>query len=299
MRNGLFRHSIRCGCVLVVLAATISSGCAQLDLKETFANPFKSGDDDPHMPSRILAVWVETVRFTQGQTPVRGFGGRVMFYQHGEDEPIKVEGDLVVYAFDENGRKPTDPRPSRKYVFSADQLEAHYSKSKVGHSYSFFVPWDNVGGLRKEISLIVRFQPELGPPIASEQTRHILPGKPVPEETQVADPGPGTDGEDAVRPASYQQGAPHSAQPEKPRERMQTTTISLESEFGQRRPTAKLRPRYTRTRTTALAAQVHPESSDSSAEPPADSQPSAPRLQAEPVAPPRRDRALLKRRLAE
>ena len=111
MRNRFFRHTIRYACVLAVLAVALSSGCSQLDVKETFSNPFQSKEDDPHLPARILAVWVDTIRYTQGEAPTRGFGGRLMFYQAGEDDPVKVEGDLVVYAFDEDGRKTERSTP--------------------------------------------------------------------------------------------------------------------------------------------------------------------------------------------
>ena len=111
-------------------------------------------------------------------------GGRLMFYEK-EGEPIKVEGTLVVYAFDENGRDPGSARPDRKYIVTQQQLPAHYSKSKIGHSYSVWIPWDEVGGVQKEISLIVRFEPKNGAAIVGEQRRLLLPGKPPRRERPV------------------------------------------------------------------------------------------------------------------
>ena len=300
MRNELFRHTIRYGCVMAVLTVCLSSGCAQFNIKETFSNPFKSEDNDPHLPARVLAVWVDTIRYTQGEAPTRGFGGRIMFYKHGEEKPVKVEGDLVVYAFDEDDRKPADPRPTRKYVFRADQMEAHYSKSKVGHSYNFFIPWDNVGGTQKDISLIVRFQPKLGPVIASEQTRHLLPGKPKLEETQLAEPSATSVDAETVRAASFQSENLGGLQEGSNREGMKTTTISLPSKFGQQTPRAAVRPRYTRPRTRALAQAVQglPLNQNSQTRPSADSQPSESRPPASQGARQARGRAQLTRHLA-
>ena len=73
------------------------------------------------------------------------------------DEPIKVDGTLTVYVFDETNRDPNNVRPDRKYVFTKEQFPSHYSKSKFGHSYSVWIPWDEAGGEQKEISMIVRF----------------------------------------------------------------------------------------------------------------------------------------------
>ena len=107
MRNRLFRHTIRCLGAMAVVAACLSTGCAQFNVKEKFSLAFKSDKDEPQPPSRVLAVWVDTIRYTQGEAPTRGFGGRLTFYTDGEEEPVKVDGDLVVYAFDEDGRNGT------------------------------------------------------------------------------------------------------------------------------------------------------------------------------------------------
>ena len=63
-----------------------------------------------------------------------------------EEEADQGRGTLVVYAFDETNRDANNARPDRKYVFTPEQLPLHYSKSKVGHSYSVWLPWDEVGG---------------------------------------------------------------------------------------------------------------------------------------------------------
>ncbi len=108
---------------------------------------------------------------------MRGFGGRLLFYSGDKPEPIKVDGTLTVYVFDETNRDPNNAKPDRKYVFTKEQLSSHYSKSKLGHSYSVWLPWDETGGPQKEISLIARFTPEKGGVVVGEQNKQILPGK--------------------------------------------------------------------------------------------------------------------------
>jgi hypothetical protein len=66
--------------------------------------------------------------------------------------------------------------PDRKIVYPVKEFEGLYSKSKLGHSYSVWVPWDEAGGTRKEITLLVRFIPKEGAVIASEQIKVLLPG---------------------------------------------------------------------------------------------------------------------------
>ena len=55
---------------------------------------------------------------------------------------MKGRGSLVVYAFDETDRDPANMKPDRKFVFTQEQFEKHYSKSTLGHSYSVWLPWD-------------------------------------------------------------------------------------------------------------------------------------------------------------
>ena len=145
--------------------------------------PWRIGDaPSAKTPTKIVAIWTDAVLHQPGKPPTRGFGGRLMFYGPDENTPLKVDGTLIVYGFDEEGRAPTDVKPDRKYVFPPDQFARHYSKSKLGHSYSVWVPWDEVGGPRKEISLIARFIPKNGAAIVSGQSRQILPGVPPAED---------------------------------------------------------------------------------------------------------------------
>ena len=143
--------------------------------------PFRDKDAPQEgTPTRMACTWTDTVMTHPGKKPERGFGGRVMFYEKDEAKPILVEGQLVVYAFDEDDRDPTDTKPTRRYVFPSDQVPLHMSKNELGASYSFYLPWDEAGGVKTEVSLICRFEPTDGPVITSEQTRHVLPGAMAP-----------------------------------------------------------------------------------------------------------------------
>ena len=170
--------------VAVLAAAFVGNvGCAKmswqpskmLSLDNTW--PFRDKDAPQEgTPTRMAATWTDTVLSQPGKKPQRGFGGRVTFYEQDEKKPVLVDGQLVVYAFDETGRDPTDNKPTRRYVFPADQLPQRMSKGELGASYSFFLPWDEAGGPKTEVSLICRFEPKGGAVVSSEQTRQTLPG---------------------------------------------------------------------------------------------------------------------------
>ena len=193
------------------------AGCSQFDLRRRI--PWLDEEkNDPLPPEKVVAIWTDTVLYQPNQAAQRGFGGRLMFYKGGDSKSIKVDGTLVVYAFDEEGRDKQDfqsradlrqpgpeasrkgkkgarpgsaglnSKPDRKYVITPEQFEKHYSKSNLGHSYSVWVPWDAAGGSQREISLIVRFIPKEGGAIIGEQTTHVLPGATASEETAPAVP---------------------------------------------------------------------------------------------------------------
>ena len=61
-------------------------------------------------------------------------------------------------------------------MFPREQFARHESQSKLGPSYSVWIPWDEVGGAQKHISLIARFEPHEGPLVVGEHIRHLLPG---------------------------------------------------------------------------------------------------------------------------
>ena len=209
---------------LLILGWIVAAAEGAWDLKAWRPWPFHK-DDKPGKPDKIVVLWTDTVLTQANQPPRRGFGGRLMFYEGKKEDPIKVEGTLIVYAFDETGRDPNNARPDRKYVFTAEQLPAHYSKSKIGHSYSVWLPWDEVGGMQKEITLIVRFEPKTGPVAVGEQCRQLLPGM-LPQQRAA-------NGISSVQPASYEtpEPPPPGSGPDpcddgRPR-RMTTATIAI------------------------------------------------------------------------
>lgn len=175
---------------VVLFISFTASGCSHFDLKKNI--PWGAGEDgESASPMKVVAVWTDTILNQAGQPSLRGYGGRLMFYASEGGKPIKVRGALVVYAFDETGRDTEHVKPDRKYVFTAEQFAKHYSKSALGHSYSVWLPWDEAGGPRREISLLVRFTPENAPVVIGEPSRHNLPGYAEEDATQYpATPAP-------------------------------------------------------------------------------------------------------------
>ncbi|MEX0714407.1 MAG: hypothetical protein WD278_18875 [Pirellulales bacterium] len=254
--------------ILPALVLAGLPGCQHFDLRKRI--PWGEGEEGQlKRPMKVVGLWTDTVLSSAHQQPMRGFGGRLMFYASEEGKPCKVKGSLVVYAFDETHRDPTNVAPDRKYVFAEEQFAKHYSKSALGHSYSFWLPWDEVGGEQKEISLILRFVPEQGGVVISEETKHVLPGsKPVDQAIRPASNGLTTArSKSEVQRVQYDEEEAGDGdlspletvdqQPGDSSHRMKTVTIHVPSAMG-RTPTAIARPRATPLHPAAPSARPSP-----------------------------------------
>ncbi|TWU12963.1 hypothetical protein CA54_17890 [Symmachiella macrocystis] len=151
-----------------------------------------AADEEPlppvAVPNRLSVVWTDTILNQRNKPSIRGFGGRIMFYVDKSNmddkpaEPLIVDGTLTVYAFGDDNGKGKATKPEKRFVFLPEQLAKHRSKSDIGHSYSVWLPWDEVGGPQRRISLFVRFEPTQGGAVMSDAAPKILPGA-LPEET--------------------------------------------------------------------------------------------------------------------
>ncbi|MGI9428860.1 MAG: hypothetical protein ACR2NM_09400, partial [Bythopirellula sp.] len=131
-------------------------------------------------------------------------------------------GQLVIYAYDEQSRAAYETQPTRRFVFPAEQFTRHESECQLGASYSIWLPWDEVGGAQKNISLIARFEPKEGAVVAGNQTRHLLPGS---AQLATGETMPATKPVDEIQLTAYTQTS--NVEPPKKLERPQVTSIAL------------------------------------------------------------------------
>lgn len=184
-RNNLATAALR-RALIAPLALVACVGCswgkndgwkfASWDVRKAVGLKSEDEKPDPVVPARMAASWTEAVLNRSGEKSKRGFGGRITFFKQNSEDPVRVDGQLVVYAFDETNRKDYETQPTRRYIFPADQLQVYESKNQLGPSYSIWLPWDEAGGPQRKISLIAKFEPKDGAPVVTEQTNHYLAG---------------------------------------------------------------------------------------------------------------------------
>lgn len=212
------------------VSVATSSGCfSGFDMRKNIPWPELVNFDEPKTPLKMVAMWQDTVMSHPGKTAVRGFGGRIIFYGADANKPVKVDGDLDVFAFVERADKTDKTQPDRKFVFTRDQVKEHYSENKLGHTYSFWLPWEPVGGETMHITLIARFTPaEGGGTVTSEQSRYILPGLNPPGSTYADNPEMSPLSQRRGRQNVQQIGYYENAGPmQQPTRRLQSYSIGL------------------------------------------------------------------------
>ncbi|MBA2113935.1 hypothetical protein HOV93_10880 [Planctomycetes bacterium FF15] len=236
MQRTAFALSLVC---LTVLAA---SGCSSLGKMPSM--PWEDEEPEYKVPLKMVVTWKDAVRYNPHDPPTRGFGGRIHFYDETQ-KPVRVQGGLTIYGYDDVRHGDIDnERPDRKFVFEAEKLQSHYSASKLGHSYSFWVPWDRAGGEQKEITLAPFFRTATGQLIMSEQSKHLLMGVAKKEENPSPSPqyqpSPSDQFMPEVAQANFQRNAAPGLPPMQPQghqrqaSQLNTTTISLPSTMKER-----------------------------------------------------------------
>jgi hypothetical protein len=163
-------------------------------------------------PVRMAVIWSPALLNTAGRKPTRGFGGRIYFYD-ANNKAVPVEGQLVVYGYDDGKVRTDGKSPDRKYAFTPEQFTSHFSETELGASYSVWLPWDEVGGPQMDISLVPIFTATSGQLVVGESSRNLLPG-PTTENTSMRFDHMTLPASEYVQRASYDQaiGLPRTPQ---------------------------------------------------------------------------------------
>ena len=175
------------------------TGCAgvknsmRLSEKDSAWNPIhklsqerKKDKKEESVPVTMAAIWKDSVMENPTSASMKGFGGRLYFYDQ-DNNAVKADGELIVYGFDDSvkGKDDSKRKADVKFVFKQDEFQSHFSESGLGASYSVWLPFEAVGGFRKSVTLIPMFKTADGRLLKSGQSINVLPGK-TPDQLQVS-----------------------------------------------------------------------------------------------------------------
>lgn len=225
-------------CLLVLLTIGLSSGCAGMTKNLSSVMPWgekksQITESKYQAPVKIVALWSPAMYNSPGKPATRGFGGRLYFY-NSKNEPIPVQGQLVVYCFDDTDKTRDHKQPDRRVAFTPEQFSGHYSATELGASYSIWVPWDAIGNPQVEVGLVPIFTAATGQVVMGEQSLGLLPGPESPIQEKRLD-------ERVLSAKATQQGDvthigfdEEIGAPRGRKGRIQTTSIALPDDLAER-----------------------------------------------------------------
>ena len=126
-------------------------------------------------PTKLVAIWSDTTYSRPGTETTRGLGGRLYFYDDNQNV-VPVNGQLVVYGFDDSRPGPASRTPDRRYVITPKEFQAHFSTTDIGPSYSVWIPWDKLTPEHAKMSVVPVFTTIAGKVVMGDHSRHLLPG---------------------------------------------------------------------------------------------------------------------------
>ena len=242
---------------LLLAGIILCSGCAAMKTrlgkhtlpavasKNVSAAAQKSADAEPkplpefQTPEKMLAIWKDSVRTEDNGLSMRGFGGRLYLYDD-DGMPIRAEGDLIIYGFDDSVTDREGSKADRKIVIQNEQFQKRYSESALGPSYSVWVSWDRVGSVDKSVTLVPFFRTSDGNIVQAGQSIYTLHTSGNKSDTldrervssfkQVPPPNAA----EGVAQVSYLEGSDVGDQSLSTGPRVRTTTISLPRETQKR-----------------------------------------------------------------
>lgn len=141
-----------------------ASGCQSIPLFSGMSYPEA---DARHPVVEVLCVWQPAEGRGLDNLPSRGFGGQVLFFSAGRKEPVKVEGDIRIYVFDDAGVDGDASKPIHQFDFPAAAWNTFLRPSNLGASYQIFIPYTRKGVHSANCSLRVQITPPGGLPVYS------------------------------------------------------------------------------------------------------------------------------------
>jgi hypothetical protein len=163
---------------VVLSTAALSVGCATLDIPWFHSVPEASAKNPV---VKILCLWEPSEGRDPNGLPCRGFAGQVLFLGNHGGTPVKVQGDVAIYVFDDFGTPEEQARPLHVFEFKGGSWDRHLKVGTFGPAYHVFVPYTRPGGYEANCSLRIKLTPYDGAPVVySDPSNLPLKGKPRP-----------------------------------------------------------------------------------------------------------------------
>lgn len=111
------------------------------------------------------------------EKPSRGFAGQIIFFSHGDPEPIRVSGTVRIYEYTNYDENEEDPQPDHIFQFNDGGWNAHRAEGTLGQTYNVFLPYVKKDKGHAVCALRVEFESKDGRKVSSAFTQVTLASK--------------------------------------------------------------------------------------------------------------------------
>jgi hypothetical protein len=162
-------------------AALLACGCGSLDL-----NLAGRQRTDELAVKEIVCLWEAAEGVGLDGLPTRGFAGQLLFFKPGSDVPVRVEGDVRIYVFYDQGTVDEQSRPLHQFDFPSAAWQTFARDTNLGPAYQIFVPYTRKGRNYAECAVRVRLTANDQLPVYSKLASIALPGRKSIDDTPLA-----------------------------------------------------------------------------------------------------------------
>lgn len=160
---------------LLIASIVAAPGCTTLNLSRLW--PAREVvEDDRHPVSEVMCLWEAAEGTGLDGLPTRGFAGQILFFTSGQPSPAKVEGDVRIFVFDDEGVRGDRAQPIHQFDFPGGAWNAYVASTNFGTTYQLFIPYTKAGSHHAECEIRVRYTPKGGHPIFSRPCTVTLTG---------------------------------------------------------------------------------------------------------------------------
>jgi hypothetical protein len=162
---------------LLIASIVAAPGCTTLNLSRLW--PAREVVEDARHPvTEVMCLWEAAEGTGLDGLPTRGFAGQILFFTSGQPSPAKVEGDVRVFLFDDEGVRGDKAQPIHQFDFPGAAWNTFITSTNFGTTYQMFIPYTKPGSHHAECEIRVRYTPEGGRPIFSRPCTVTLTGGP-------------------------------------------------------------------------------------------------------------------------
>jgi hypothetical protein len=163
--------------LFAAFSLAFSCGCASTGFL-SFSNKDKPVAGPKNPVVQALCLWQPAEGTGIDGKTCRGFAGQIFFFTNRGFVPAKVDGDVRVYLFDDQGSPDERVKPIHQFDFPRESWNALLHDGRLGQTYTIFIPYTRKGFHEANCSLRLRYTPHGGtaPAIFSEMVNVTLPG---------------------------------------------------------------------------------------------------------------------------